>query len=541
MPKAVLWVEGVDFDWSILDTPALSVMRGGSLINLRAGPSIEVALATLELDNVKLLMSGASQFVFLLEGAEDQLLLAENAVLELLQNSIVVDRSNRESVRTSRHFSDEGKAPFFVSNFVAGFAIAHDDSELSNAIDIAHAYARRRQYALLTTSGVDCWHGSDACYLDRKRPGYTSGAAPKDKVISTSAEARRSFGRQQRQMIYQAILGDSYESRLKDLIFCDEFEEIVRHPPAHVRQSPSSKIAVFYADGNKFGAIRDKCSEHSEHNERLSGLEDFSSRLSALQTQLLSALLETFLGRIGKPEEQTALVKIKEDLDVQKVRFETLLWGGDEVRFVMPAWMACDFAEAFFRFVNNGDWKIGSGDSKDKLTFTASCVIANVKTPIRQLIDFGAHLVSDAKEVGDREANKFVLEVLESYEPPAESIGEWRASCLALNQAPDPAVFILDGDALTEAFAVVREVAAAVPRSQLYKWLSYCSAHQLYSPCADETELEREIERYFRGPGRDDGLTLDALKLGSRSLAMSLFLVTQWADYISPFDRVDLK
>jgi hypothetical protein len=101
---------------------------------------------------------------------------------------------------------------------------------------------------------------------ESKRQNYSAIA------VSRSSGARRHFGRALRQRLYEAaeieIRRVAWENRQEDLVFTDDEHEMVAAPRPQIpkpdgsgekQNLPSSlinKIAVFVADGDKFGQLR---------------------------------------------------------------------------------------------------------------------------------------------------------------------------------------------------------------------------------------------------------------------------------------------
>ena len=69
-----------------------------------------------------------------------------------------------------------------------------------------------------------------------------------DESRSAAMKAREIFGKNQRTGFYERMSGEKVEFE-----FTNSLEDMVADPPEGLPISLSNKIAVFYADGDKFG------------------------------------------------------------------------------------------------------------------------------------------------------------------------------------------------------------------------------------------------------------------------------------------------
>lgn len=533
MDTAVLWVEGVNFRWAIYDTSDLSTVRGGSIAYLEFGTELFRYLDDQASVDAQVISSGASRVVLELKGTRDHIRANVNKALEELLRpddikSVSVDASRANGERRSAQFK-----PYSHLQFVHGLSFKGGMAGLNEAQSIA----RRSQFDRIGIAGLSSMEGDDACEIDKTRPADTEIHFASDDpftpattvLVSETVAARRHFGRTQRQAFYKSRLQENPLVREKlsgpdSVVFCDSFHEIVADPPEEISANVRNKLAIFYADGNKFGAI----SRSMNETDPVSGLKEFSSQLLKHQDKLLERALQLFLMNLTTEHEKHSFLIRK---DTKKTRLETLLWGGDEVRFVLPAWLALSFATAFYEEIRN--WQIGS----IPLTFSTSLVIASYKTPIRQLVSFGEALVDDAKQHAPS-SNNFSIEVLESLEPPASSIARWRSDCLGLNEPLEPGQFVLDGNQIGAVIPQLMALKESLPRSQLYKWLQVCkqtSWHPRSSAPLDEQEMEpliESIDKYLAKAGASTGIISKDLQIPGRSLPVSLYLLTQLWDYL---------
>jgi hypothetical protein len=166
-------------------------------------------------------------------------------------------------------------------------------------------------------------------------------------------------------------------------------------------------MALVYADGNGFGAIRTKV-----------GAERFSETVVELRRGLLRRVLAWFRSGLVQPR----CFAIAAEARLPQLRLETLLWGGDELMFVMPSWLAFAFVEGFFAATR--DWSI---DGR-RLTHTLGLVICHYKTPIRQARALSHDIADKIKQSATIGSGNVVgIEIFESSMPPEDDLSSHRA------------------------------------------------------------------------------------------------------------------
>ena len=158
-----------------------------------------------------------------------------------------------------------------------------------------------------------------------------------------------------------------------------------------------NKIAVFYADGNGFGKIQAKWVKTVEHQIH------FDDTLKTYRREFLACLLQQWMPKDGKGI----------------LPLETLLWGGDEMMFVVPSSKGFALAQMFYQQSRN--WWIELDGTKHKLTHAGGLVFCHYKTPIGRVKKLAEDLADEIKEREyGREGNYFDYAVLESIDYPAE-------------------------------------------------------------------------------------------------------------------------
>jgi hypothetical protein len=337
-----LRVEAVNLDNFVYDTNDISTIRGGSFLLLDS-----VNRLAIDNDFKKLLRkisTGASAGLFRIIGSDPD--DVQKRVKDYLSN------------KTDGHTT-------FVVDTLDG-----DNRNFKAVQEQLIAKNRWSQWQQLTIPWGKGWEEADLpCTLDGVRPGMVVERFPENKFkkVSSSVKFRRDKGKELRNDIYAHILGKTscpYEfTRNLEMLSEDKDQGVL-----------NKKIAFIYIDGNKFGRIRDeKCTE-----EKM--LQEFDN---SVQKDFREAVLKKLLSHMyGNDASQTA---------DKKVRLETLLWGGDEIEWVVPAWKGWEVLRLFYEFDPNHAY------SKIPLTHAAGIVFCHHNAPIIQIRKLAHRLANLAK------------------------------------------------------------------------------------------------------------------------------------------------
>ena len=314
------------------------------------------------------------------------------------------------------------------------------------------------------------------CRLNPNLPG--SG----NDCLSASVNSRRRFGRRQKRAFYNdSAYGIRFtlpkDAHSKQRVFARDLNDLVSSPPSWVKPAIRNKIAHVYMDGNSFTKLReDYVSEAATSPDGPSPLEaerSFSKSVRSAQGNMLRSLL----CKLIEESEMTGCLGHNTDLGV--FRWETLLWGGDEAAFVMPAWIALPVLRMLSEnFSTSQEWCIG----EERLTHKVGIYIADRKTPIavaRRIAEALADSAKLGKPDPTSDANVAQIMVTESADPPMDitSIGpkalaDYRCRYFGCG---DPAAFTLDLDKHIDPFISglkrVKHEKGGLPRSQLYSLL----------------------------------------------------------------------
>ena len=215
-------------------------------------------------------------------------------------------------------------------------------------------------------------NGEVFCGADGVSPSAVQGMGT---LLGASSAARRDKGIILRQKLVELVGGEGAGLEGK---FTDELGELARRPG----HSLDGKIAVLYADGNKFGALQRAACESPEAHER------YDKALRGHRSGLIRTLFE----RLEDLCSTNAAAVTTED---GETRFETLLWGGDELRWVIPAWLGLEVAELFFSATK--DWKVPIGEGEVPVSHAVGLVLCKAKAPISRIKDISELLAGEVK------------------------------------------------------------------------------------------------------------------------------------------------
>lgn len=396
-----LRVEGVNLNAFVFDTRDLSTGRGGGLMLLDAVEAAYTALdSALGEDRVSVLSRGASTGLFAIDTADAP--AAAAAV--------------RSALATSHP----------LATFVVDVAPAADFRRSVEALLAANRW-RQMQAASLSIPPKNAAHlDKPACELDGVRPAVADKdhRAPRwerdpNAFLSHSVAERRRYGVVEKNRFYRRIAarvavadpetGGALKSKVDSLRFATEFEQIASTGAGEragaAKPRLDGKLAVFYADGNSFGK---KQSTHCTEAPRQAAFDEY---LRGKRERFLVEFLAEECCEAGwqhRPQRgQDGLV-----------RFETLLWGGDELMFVMPAARGWAFATRFFErlgALNLRNDRVGL--PAEPLTHAAALVFCQHHAPIDRIKRLAQHqMAAYVKTVSQRAENALAVVALESFD-----------------------------------------------------------------------------------------------------------------------------
>ena len=490
--RYILRAEGMNIEATIYDTADLSTIRGSGLILLGAfdgrididkkGPRFRKLLEESVRDtgddstSIEDISVGASTGVYLFEANDDaraakilarvRRRVAEDEVLKYLAIRTVVvpvvDETRDDAI--GRAVDDETR------DDAIGRAVDDEtrDDAIGPAVDDAVAAARFRQMTT-ATSVVPSATSSSVCSIDAVRPGDSTLLLPTgSQPMSRSVEARRNRGKKMKRRLVKQVIGDRVAAELLD----DDENPGASRDLTRLASWPGhpldGKVAVIHGDGNKFSQLRLSLSARSS----LVNLKTWDKTMDVLRRKILTAVVESATTHVGK------------DVDSYRdregdLRLEILLWGGDEMVIVVPAWWATRTLAAMVEALENFEppepdaadrAKSRSSESNPssspwrgrKFTFSFGVALAHASAPIHRLTRIASTLVDEAKDRFDPSVPKNLLayQVLETFDHVgldfAHVRDKWRPSGTSM---------ILTGDQIKSLDGTVKALKDSVPHS----------------------------------------------------------------------------
>ncbi len=345
------------------------------------------------------------------------------------------------------------------------------------------------------------------------------------KPISENAGRRRKVGRKGKKGFYENVLaqgrtlakdgewdGNSAVEIARERLraprvrgFTSDFGEIVEDAPGELPKSLKGKICILNMDGNAFGALR----------LGQAGVTAYS-RLS----RYLDILKATLLADILNWADETSRMQLKGN-----VRLETLLWGGDEFTFVVPAWLGWQFAIQVQETV--GGWKDLDGKP---LSFSYGLVFGPHNAPIRDLKNAAEALTDMAK--GDRQEAMLQALAYEGIDRIHMAPKTFRRDLFG-DDLPQER-FSLTAAQVAEFPREARRILSAVSRSALHN-VYHEQSEMLGKKTVDTAPVVEDLKRIARGISEEEfDKTMETLfPVGDYPLLFFSQLV-QLIDYIDP-------
>ena len=471
-----LRMEGVNLANVIEDTQDLSTIRGGSLLLLDAVKEVKKQMP--ELYEIS---TGASAGLF----------------------SFTADTSKQaENLRDSlqNHFRNDDRYKHFT--FVIDLTEKTSDFAVDREKLLALNRYRQMQSPSLAMPAMDkrCML---PCTTDLVRPQSTvEWHYGKDSQrISESVKQRRQYGKDKKQAFYENVTGISGLKK-----FASDFNSIASDSG---QGNLHNKLAVIYLDGNGFGKLQTDCTTPQE-------LQNFDVNIKDKRKTFLKVLFEE---KVLKNDGW--LFKGKEG---EEYRFEILLWGGDEMIFVVPAWKGWETLQFFYQ--QTASWEYNG----KPLFHAGGLVFCHHKAHIHRITALAKELAEMAKQ--DRKRNLFVVKALESFDHIGrDTEGYFKAQAEKITGEKDSfRQFLLDGEKMPEiAEAVSALKCAEFPRSKIYQYLKELNTGKA-SAAADT------IKKASDGAGCDESLA--ALTRLLNGEAMRWLHIAELWDYLPLSENV---
>lgn len=559
MAQFFLRVEGINLKHVLYDTQDLSTIRGASLTLLHVIDKLTERLHTAY--GAEAATTGASIGLWRFDAADET--AAEN-----------IARTVRRWLRNGVILGAEEHCTFAVD--IAADAGTPDSYLHARETLIAASRWRQMQERSVVYPKEEKHTSLDTrvCELDLNRPAKPGkeGIKGEEKAVSLSVWDRRGYGLKAKQLFYRQELRKGVKDRNgiaialnapanlpkdDDRPFPMHFASITEPNFPNIRTQLKSKIAVFYADGNGFSKIQNRII--GDDSATAFGATPFDRQRKLDETmkayrrdflwRLLHLLAENkAIGTVDEGESKERKLRYGSGAAKTVLRMETLLWGGDEFLFVLPARLGLQAVRLFFdtiagkqnglttgdgkRPLNFGLWQLGRRD----LTFAAGLVFCHENAPITHIRRLANDLADFAKD-HDRTRNILLPMVLESFDHIGGSLDYFWDK--RRPKGLDEAHLLMPAEALDllqDAAEELRDI--QFPRRRLKALARTLHADGVYGKIHKRVinDIEQDIGPLFSLPAMQsaaDTLCVSSTDAAQRQAALTYYLEELW-DYLLP-------
>jgi len=403
-----LRIDAVNLSNFVYDTNDLSTIRGGGLICLnwpKAFLPDQVSPV-----NVKL----GDKFADWPEGGAPIPITqgASNAIFSFKAKDETAAACVRDAAL--KYFRDNNR--FHYMTFVADVVRADGAFDMAREQLLALNRFRQLQQPTLVIPQVNEKVAVPAdthpyCWIDGVRAAdtKTNAAANVEKCVCKSVDIRREYGRDQKRRLYAMGVPDAnaeastfFPARDFDRLTVRGEQRTALDKKILGNADPFSrlagKMAVIYVDGNSFGDLeRKQCKDVPSQRA-------FDAYLRDERKKLMDALRSKIQADPAWQVEPTD--KVNPNVFH---RIETLMWGGDELIWVVPAWRAWDTIQLFFEQTKN--WKFND----QVMTHAMGVVLCSHKAPIAGVVRLARALAETCKAI-HRNRDLLAYQVLESFD-----------------------------------------------------------------------------------------------------------------------------
>jgi hypothetical protein len=437
----LLRIEGVNLDSFVYDTQNLSTIRGGSLLLLDEVESIGTTYT--ELTPIS---TGASAGLFrVLDGVDAQQIAVK------LRNKLLTHHQLQHAT------------------FVVDVAQMLDDSPQSFVAARERLIALNRfqqQHAPMVS--IPEWNmdaSAEVCAIDHVKAAVASPNSP-------SVNVRQQHGIAAKKSFYERqFLQDKQPNPAADMEFTNDLEQLT---DGYESETLNRKMAVIYIDGNSFSSIQ------SELVVNATNAEDEQKRIDEKLKGYRREFLRSLLAEMKK---QPGMWRNADEA----YRLEVLLWGGDDIVLVVPAWLGWRTAAIFYDCAST--WQLGEPPKHTLLKHAMGIVFCHHNAPIHRIKHLAEELSNLAKL--DRGQNLIAYAVLETFDHAGNDLTEFRSQRFP---GLDAAKQLLAGESIQTAIEAFKAVEPDIPRSKVYL-LVRLLLEQLHRPNPDKKKREDISEK----------------------------------------------
>ncbi|MQX38170.1 hypothetical protein GHC57_16770 [Roseospira navarrensis] len=524
----------------VLDTEDLSTIRGGGLLLLDAIYDIQKKFFEEDKDgNGEVISTGASVGLFLYRG--------DRGTVEDLVQEIRAHVAMKYPHATILVECLTAKPGTFLL----------DRECLSARIRFAQLMAPSLAVPTVP-EGERLRYGREAvavCGLDQVRPAAGPPRLMKgsDYALSPSTRWRRSHGVAKKKRFYAEVLkrdipgGEGPLPKLDQAEFALHFKQIAA---SRDNWGPlANKMAVLYLDGNSFSKIQNGIvraatdgpsgaeadarattglSGEEADAKAIKALRGFDRTVKRYRARFLRSVLADVLDagsddpvwwfRTDRDAPEDATREDQDEMDARaaniqsRIRLETLLWGGDEIILVMPAWKGWEVAQKFLD--HSATWEVKKGPKEEavKLHHALGLMFCNHKAPIHRVVGLARAIADHAKKAVGRECSSLACQTLESFDHIGGDPGaRLEELCRPLGADPRRMILTREGAAaLTKHMEALRSERGLPQRQlkRLVRALFVAGSLEAAKAARADMELDGTFEKETLTP------LLDALETG---------------------------
>ena len=385
--KYFLQVEAVNIQSFVYDTNDISTIRGGSYVLM---DTIKNQLVPwLAKKNFIPIATEASQGLFSFEDGDNVDEVRQRVTAEVMTYLVT---------STERH------ASFQV-------AVEPDEGDFPEILQRLQARIRRQQLRWPTVPPPQFEATEQEGYLDGWRPGvvdYRVDPNVKGVKISRATDFRRRKGRAIKHQIFEETSGKKSVENDEEWLIARDLTLLAQDSTKGILDG---KVAFLHVDGNGFGAIRYR---HCTTPEQRTAFD------KRVQDDIRKPFLRALLTRaLNDRDFQTRDAKGRLAL-----RLEVLLWGGDEMTLIVPAWKGLEVLELFYQ---QAQGKMFEGEP---LTHRGAIIFCHHNAPILLIKRLAEALLERTKEdiaqVDERDAAHYLI--LESFDALGSSLDSFLTS-----------------------------------------------------------------------------------------------------------------
>lgn len=470
--------EGVNLSAVLNDTSDLSTIRGGGLMLLEAASVLGAE-------------EGSKPTTPTLRIATDCKAKSTGASAALLWCG---DKTAKDSITEIRQRLQEDHNRHFT--FVVN-AVKYDNRDFRQA-EASVLAANRWQQMQSPSLAVPAAQTNPVCEVDGVRPSARQEDFPGGEKpwCSESVIARREQGRDLRQKLYKneitKLLKKNSVGDLKGtkaefvagMTFTDDLHALAGDYKD--AGNLNDKFAVLYMDGNNFGKVARECDTDIK-------LKQWDDKIKELRRTLLLEILQA-------ANKDDRWHNTEKESGKKPIRLETLLWGGDELIFVVPAWLGWPLLDFIFERTQN--WKYGGKD----LTHGVGLVFCHVKAPIQRITELAKKLGEEAKKASERKQNAVCWLALESFDHVGADFDDFMSR--RYHKTIKAEHWVLSADNVKAINANLKQLkdSDSLPRSQIVQ--AALSSVRLAAANNDETTIKTLKNAYAQVKASAEGTEL---------------------------------